>query len=287
MARGCDCDKIMDMMQRDPRLRTLPAVARMLWLELVMAMRAAGTAVLRFGDQVPDADALAMMAAMAPSEIAANVERLVQRGLLSRDADGALGAPVLVAAATRSEINRANALAGVEKRRRARASPGQMELPVMGVVAGTAAKPSANGSETAGAPPGVSPLSLKLDSKDKLKAEVDDATFHRVGMAAFVAAGFDPARSVVNYGIARQWIADGATEETILRVITAKTHAGVSHLGYFTKAIMAATKAGASAPVWSAGDLAFERAYEEWVLCGRQGERPTLEQCRADAARAA
>jgi hypothetical protein len=274
MAKACDCAGLLEMVTRDPRLRTLPAAARMLWLELVMAMRVAGVSVLRFGADVPDTNALAMLVAMSPGEVAANIEPLVGRGLLVREADGALGSPMLAAAAARSDINRANALAGVEKRRRRRSPDEQMELRVMSTVGGTDVA-GAMAGERAAKPRGSPDTAIaKLDSKT-VKLAVDEAEFHSTGRAVLEIMGVDPAKSVVHYGIVRQWLADGASPELILDVVRRKMRPGISNPGYFGKAIAEAlARQPMDLDVLPESSRRWTEAVTDWMRNGCQGEKP-------------
>ena len=283
MAKSCECAGLLEMVTRDPRLRTLPAAARMLWLELVMAMRAAGVSVLRFGGHVPDANEMAMLAAMPASDVAANLEAIVGRGLLVRERDGALSSPLLVASANRSEINRANALAGVAKRRARLEPETQTRLPLVQAVAGRDVEGAANAGETGANVEGSPDAAIaKLESsKLKPKLAVSDAVYHETGRAVLALMGIDDAKSFVHYGIVRQWLADGATPEMILEVVGRKMagRAGsIANPGYFTQAIREAVK---RQPVDVAALPESSRrwtdAVGEWMANGCMGERPLVE----------
>jgi hypothetical protein len=290
MARRCECDAILEMMARDPRLRGLPLAARALWLELLLAMRSLGASALRFGSVVPDAREIALLVAISESELEANLEPILQRGLLERASDGALSSPLLAAAMHRSDVNRANGLKGGAVRKRKAEEARQRLLPLMSVASGGGASAASVESELEPNPQVGTSLSLSLETAEKLKpkAVVSDTEFHRIGLAAFEAAGFDPVKSPANYGIVRQWLADGADEATILSVIGRKAHGGVSHLGYFTKAITAAV---ASRPQeiqpLSAKSRAYDDAVHEWFANGMKGEMPHPSHFAADGSRAA
>lgn len=289
MARRSGCEQILEIMGRDPRLRTLPVAARLLWLELVMAMKFAGVSVLRFGERIPCEMGLATIAAIPVSEIAANVDALVGSGLLTRDADGALASPMLAAAVSRSEINRANALAGVAKRR-ARAVPGQMEMRVMAPVGGTEHRTASDPpSETAAsAAVGGTQLAIAKPKEALAKQAVSDADFHAAGQAAAEAAGFDPVRWTGHYGIVRQWLADGATIDLIRDVISAKMAAGArpNQLGYFTKAIGEALARPRAVADLTEGSRDFTRAMADWYGGGRKGPMPHPSQFQPGGSRA-
>ncbi|MFT8483350.1 MAG: hypothetical protein ABF689_10140 [Gluconobacter cerinus] len=138
-------------------------------------------------------------------------------------------------------------------------------------------------------------LSFKSSSEDKLKL---DAAFNRIGPKAYEAADLDPARDMGNYGIARQWCADGLakglTEAEIerlvlfvVREVSARERAkgnGIS-FGYFHKAVTQAIARGdVPEEPKTLDQLKGERAWEEAMAdynqrraCGETGlRRPEL-----------
>ena len=140
MAKKCDCHGVVEMLERDPRLRALPLAPRMLWFALVRAMQS--LSVLRFGSAVPEAREIAMMVGISESELEANLQSILLRGLLEREHDGALSSPMLKGMIARSEVNRANGLRGGAARRaqaEARRMQHELHLPIAGGL--TAADP--------------------------------------------------------------------------------------------------------------------------------------------------
>ncbi|WP_148301114.1 hypothetical protein [Asaia platycodi] len=139
--------------------------------------------------------------------------------------------------------------------------------------------------------------SNSFEEKAKLEAPVSDAqidtAYRRIGPKAFEAAGFDPARSMVNHGVVRQWSADALragftvdeTERLILGVVTSVTErqagkgGAIGHLGYFSKAVAEAIARRdlPEAPLSEAeieADRAFRRDLERWKETGLAAGEP-------------
>ena len=121
--------------------------------------------------------------------------------------------------------------------------------------------------------------SLSLASAEKDLSKLDEREFHRIGQAALAAAGFDLTRGPQNYGLARQWMADGADFDLVIGTIEAVMArpggARPSHLGYFTAAIRDAL-ANRPQPT-SPGFDAFEAAMRAFFDNGQRGTPPRLE----------
>ena len=139
--------------------------------------------------------------------------------------------------------------------------------------------------------------SNSFEEKAKLEAPVSDAqidtAYRRIGPKAFEAAGFDPARSMVNHGVVRQWSADALragftadeAERLILGVVTSVTErqagkgGAIGHLGYFSKAVAEAIARRdlPEAPLSEAeieADRAFRRDLERWKETGLAAGEP-------------
>ena len=92
----------------------------------------------------------------------------------------------------------------------------------------------------------------------------------------------DPARSYLDCGLVRQWLADGATPEMILDVVTRKTGPHVKTLKYFNAAIAEAIAAAPVAtPQW---EKKFNLDLQIWDATGRQGPAPRLADYRDQVA---
>jgi hypothetical protein len=280
MARRSVCETISEMVMRDYRLLSLPPLTRLLWHNLLMAMRFGGVSVLRSGGRPLDANTIATLAAISVSEVDANVDLLVACGLLVREEDGALGSPLLAAVVSRSEINRANALAGAAKRRLKASVPGQRELPITQVVGGTDVDGADSVSETGERTRPGAPTTTNL-VEVKSKKVVSSEVYARAVQAAMAAAGFDETKWTGDRGIIRQWVVDGATPEMIDAVIRAKMHPGVTTFRYFTGAIGDALKRSvAVTDDLPASSRAFTEATQTWFRSGRIGPQPRPEDFR-------
>jgi hypothetical protein len=262
MAKRCASAAILDTL-RDPRVFTMQPGAQLLWLRLVTAMQNQNLSVLRIGSDIMKPNEISMLIQLPETEIETHTQTLIDRGLLGRDHDGALTCPMLVAAVTRSEINKINGSKGGRPRKDS-SPPGQrsMLLPIDGKTKITETQTK---SETE--MPETSTYLLKESAKEVKVSSVSDTEYHATGRAALDAAGFDPARSMATYGIVRQWLADGADRELIIEVINRKMRPGITTLNYFTAAIGEAIAARpAKKPEW---EKQFEIALSNWELCGR------------------
>lgn len=139
-------------------------------------------------------------------------------------------------------------------------------------------------------------LSLEVNNNLKAKpaAQDVDAVFRVLGRKAWERAGFDPARDRGNWGLVRQWVADGLAEglsaseidRLVMDVVgrladreSAKGKEGqkIDHMGYFNKAV---TKAIAERDIPAlvctteaefAADAAYQEAHRQWVLDATNG----------------
>lgn len=292
MGKRCGCAAILDAARGDARLRLVPPGARWLWLMLVDTMlRAAEPGVFMVGAAVGTVADMAVMFSVEKVDAESFVESLEKVGLLARRADGALMAGEAVMAAARpASASRAPVLGRPRKgETAAEYARRQRELRLMGVVAGGRAEKSAES-------PAESPVAqLKLSSEEEAKPaasrEVSPELVRRVGEAAAEAAGLDPARGGWTWGVVRKWLAAGADEALILRVIgevMARPYPpAVRGLGYFEPAVMEAVRAGAAeAPAgagpgavpgeaWGEGEAeAYLAEVERWERAGRPGPMP-------------
>lgn len=280
---------ILGMMAGDPRLRTLPAAARCVWLDLVQAMRAASVSVLRFGSVSLSRKEIAMLVANSESELEANLRPLLDRGLLVEEADGAIGAPMLVAAVARSEINRLNGLKGGATRRRQAEErrQGHMALPIAGGADGSAgavagSKPEANAVSVS---PAIAKLSeAEKESSAKPCTPVGFDVMQRVGDQVLEIAGINPVSFTGHFGLVRTWMGLGADERLIVetvRTVMARGSARPAGIQYFDKAVREALAARA-VPVSRYPGWAEDT--EAWRAGGCVGPMPALADYAAEVA---
>jgi len=279
MARRCASAAILETL-RDPRVVTMPAAAQTVWIRIVTAMQASGISVLKIGNQMMNRTGIALFIQIAETEIETHLETIIERGLLARDADGAVSCPMLQQAATRSEVNRINGSKGGRPRKDGTpAGQRSLMLPIDG---GAAEKTEKTKTETK---PAETPTTtyLSKDNSSEVSSGGSKTDWNEIGRKAFEAAGFDPAKSMATWGIVRQWVADGADEALILDVIERKTHARVTTLKYFDAAIREAIAArGPAKPAW---EREYEKAVAVWEVSGRGfTPMPRVEQFKERAA---
>jgi hypothetical protein len=267
MAKKCASATILETL-RDPRVVTMAPAAQLVWIRVITAMQNSQISVLKFGSDIMNRSGIALFIQVAESEVETHLQTIIDRGLLTRDDDGAISCPMLVQAATRAEINRINGSKGGRPRKDA-SRPVQPSLMLSIPGGGTETKITERETEmvTEGA---QNPTYLLKESSSESKVSsvsVSSEAFQKAGRAAFEAAGFDPARSMANWGIVRQWLADGADEALIVDVITRKRKPGITTLAYFTKAIAEAIQTKPpTRPQWK---KRYDAAMSDWELFGR------------------
>jgi hypothetical protein len=283
MARKCASAAILETL-RDPRVVTLPAAAQTVWIRIVTAMQGSSISVLGFGSEIMNRTGIALFSAIAESEIETHLETIIDRGLLMRRADGAVMCPMLVNAAARSEINRINGSKGGRPRKNGE-PPGQRSLilPINGGKMETEKTETDTESLSERAAEASSILSNQDNRSDKIT--VSETEFREVGEAVLAAMEIDPARSYLDYGLVRQWLADGSDRETILEVVKRLSAAArgkgqkITTLKYFTRAIWEAKAAQpAKKPAWEK-EYDRQQAYYE-LMCGTV-PRPNLAEIKA------
>ena len=293
-----DCP-ILVVAETDARFRMLPMGCRWLWVALLRLAQANSVSVIRFGSRVPSFEQLAAMIATTQADLEAHLPALLEWGLLVREEDGALAAPFLRAAITRSEINRINGMKGGRPRKTpAPPQPAQREmlmpLPAPQVIVraedGVSPHVETEKPNLVSVSSSVSAAKLAIrESTSNSLAAVDRDEAKRVGRAAMSEAGlsFDGRHA----GIVGKWLAEGATEDLILSTIRAKMDRGAkpSHLGYFGPAIREALASEVSLPAskvsqegeawraeWSR-DIGLWQSSGPW---GQRGPMPRLEDYR-------
>lgn len=268
------------LMQRDNlTLQALGAVMVQVWAQLVMHL------ITNTSDGVLNVSFPGTLSALARTRLFCDenlietyLKTYAETQLITWDAKtGVIGLPAELKPSRRAEASRANGRKGGRPRK----------TPLSGVVAdqrqGNIVLPISGGRDVTRENLAKTPLTrasakAKLSSlsssEDKLRL---DAAFNRIGKKAYDAAELDPARDMGNYGLARQWCADGLakglTEDEIERLIlfvvrevSAREKAkgnGIS-FGYFHKAVTQAIARGdvPEAPK-TLDQLKGERAWEE------------------------
>lgn len=231
------------MAATDVRILAMPMEAIVLWQRLVWAIIDMGAdGVLAFGNATGCTFAALAQYRLFISEtqLETYVATWAQNLAITYDpATGTLGLPSGLMPSRRALASRANGTKGGRPRKNSNPAPQDdpRQRTAMMPIPGGKAMDQETQRETQDpqrAP--IAKLASTNNSSEAIanagaeKPKVSDETYHRVGKAAFEAAGFDPARSVATYGIVRQWLSDalasGLTEHEAERLIVATVRKG-------------------------------------------------------------
>lgn len=272
MTKRCACKGIYEVFA-ETRVRTLPLEVQALWLRIVELMQRDGVAVLRFGGVPLGLDDLARLVGFKNTETGNpfenQIEVLCARGLLAREADGAVGCALLQEQRSRAEINRENGRKGGRPPGSKNKVAGQRDMTFPQVVGGTDMAPEHETGK-----PSVNSVSSNNTNNNKV---IDESVFRDTGEKVLALVGIDPAKSRMDYGQVRQWLADGASPELILatvRAVMERTSNTVYSLKFFNNSIAEAmARQPVARPDW---ERAYFRAVAVWDGLGRFGEQPRL-----------
>lgn len=281
MARRCICSRLLAHVKDDPRLRTLPLAARMLWVLLAEAMARPGfDGVLPFSDTAR----VSLLVSTSETEVKTHLETLIGEGLLLREGD-MLACPMLREAALRTTSARRNGAVGGRPRKGETAEEARLRR-MQGEILMPLPKPSEPRNwETASA--GVSPRTTTTETDT-----TQSHAWQKLAQDAIRVAGLQLKRP--DWTVARDWLAAGQSPEQVLGLISDIAErpgfdAGkVTSLRYFTPAILRqaqAPEASAPAPISfnRDGDSPLALAIRAWEERGRAGPCPTLASLRAAA----
>lgn len=281
MSRRCICSRLLGHIKDDPRLRTLPMAARMLWVLLAEAMARPG-----FDGALPFADPrrVSLLVSEAQTEVETHLETLISEGLILREGDG-LACPMLREAAARTVAARRNGAAGGRPRKgetpeeaRLRRLQGEMLMPVP--------KPGETQrweTPSAGIPPRTTTTSTE-------ETTTQSGAWQQLAQDAIRVAKLQLKRP--DWTVAQEWLGTGLTADAILAMIGEMAArpsfdaAKVTSLRYFTPAILRrAGAAEANEPegisLTPHGTSPLALAIRAWEERGRVGPCPTLASLRA------
>jgi hypothetical protein len=255
----------------------MPAAAQLLWVRLITAMQRSQISVLRFGSDIMNQKNIAMFIQIDETEIETHMETLLARGLLVRDADGAIACPMLKAAVTRSEINRENGKKGGRPRKNPDpTNQTTLLLPIDGGALQNQKTKNQSETEQQTKTAQTPPSTTYLSSKEISKVSVSEDEWQAVGKEVLALIDYDPARNFIHAGPVRGWMMDGADREMILDVVSTIMNRPnpptITKLTYFTKAI--AERIAAQPPKKSTAERAYDEAVAVWEITGRTGRRP-------------
>lgn len=287
MARRCACERLLAFWEGDPRFALAGVAASAIWLRLVRAVQQLGDgSVFRMGSASVSVGDIATVIRTQETETEPALNRLLELGLLAREADGAWSIPWLAEGAARTNAARSNGLRGGRPRKgetpeeAMRRRQGHLPLPIEGGRE-TDAKPKAESSRastesSSSSSPPPSPQSLDARALVALVEELAEI------------AGMDPARGGYNGSAVRAWLARGATPELlreVVRRVRSRSSAAIAGFAYFNRAVEEAIAAAAEAPVSVAASIeesAWARALEDHMaLGGNPAEFPSPAEWRA------
>jgi hypothetical protein len=241
MGKRCACDRLLQQLDTDLRLRTLPMAAKMLWVQLMrLAASTPGfDGVLRFGSEFGFLASVSVSVSCAETELEPNLSALERRGLVRRGEDGeSLVLPDAEPSSAKAEAARINGLKGGRRRagetheqRRERRQQ-ELLMPLRGG-AETQREPTA---EPMGSPTTTTTESISTGEVGSSARE----TPGWVSLGAEIArlCGFKVKAGWKAYEPVRAWLEAGATPEQIRLVVRGimehRPPRFVTGLGYFT-----------------------------------------------------
>ena len=272
MPRRSLADKVQAQILTDPHLRVLGYVYQGLFHALILLMVQLGGEEdprLGFGADPGSLGSLAELHMLLgvrgteqETQLETQMETLVARGCLRRGPDGTLRPPLALAPTARQLAARLNGARGGRPRKDG-LPPQQREM-VLALPGGRGDETQRNPSETQER--AMPPPKLKQETQAS-KLPIDEQVFHETGRAVLTIAEFDETRGMANYGLVRQWLADGATPETILatvRQVADRMRARgnpAQHLGAFKGAIAEAV--ASQAPVYPPAEAAARKRWND------------------------
>jgi len=221
MSRRCLCSRLFAALREDPRLATLPFLARALFLLLADASaRAPSPGTLPFTDP----RRVSLLVSCSVTEAETGLETLETEGLIRRGPAG-LVVPLVAEAATRSDIARRNGAGGGRPRKGETREQylarrqGEMLLPI-------AAAPPPEPGETQKAEPATKPPTSTSEVKsppeesgsDRAREEFPHVT---LGIELAALAGMDGARGGFDYRPVQAWLTAGIAPEVIREAVAA------------------------------------------------------------------
>jgi hypothetical protein len=277
------CDRMLDQLDKDLRLRTLPLAARMFWLQLVrLAASAPGfDGALHFGSDFGFLTSVSLSVSCTETEAETCLAALERRGLVTRGPDGAsLILQDVERSSGRTEAARVNGLRGGrprkgETREEARQRrQGHLMMPIAG---GSEAAP-----ETQRKPTGESSRAGTGTSSESISSRYQGTAREKpawVSLGEKVAelCGMVPRAGLRAFEPVRDWLEAGVSPETILDLVRERMARAprptVSTLHYFTDAVHERRgEGGTGAGRHDAGKAsAYAQYLRQWQADGCRG----------------
>jgi hypothetical protein len=271
MARRCLCARLLAAVETDPRLRTLPLAARMLFLLVAeAAARSPVPGLLPFRETAR----VSLLVSASETETETQLETLRREGLI-RDEGQGIGVPLLLDVPARADAARRNGAAGGRPRKGESAEAArerrQREMLLPLPAAPGAAAPGAAGKPTetqAGkpAPIIISTISTATASEEGEGSAREAPAWVSLGAELAALAGLDPARGGYDFRPVQGWLAAGhapdAIRAAVQRVAAQPGYAAsrVWTLKFFDQAVQRERFIPAAPAAMSAAERAAEAA---------------------------
>lgn len=294
MSRRCDCHGLMEMLRRDPRLRLVPLAAQALWMRLADALaQMPEPGVFRLGSRVGSVREVSMLVSAEETETETHLETLLETGLITREADGALSVPLPAAASRRAAAAQGNGRFGGRPRRGETAEQARLrrsQTSLMMPISGGASETQETHGETHLA--GAAAAAL-IDKESKQQREETQVSLDTLGAELAEIAGLDPVRGTYDYRPVMDWRGQGVSD-ALLRQVVGEVAARPSYrppqtLGYFRRAVAEAVAAGRDGRHPAARTptrpeiTAYLAECDAWDRAGRPGAPPVHPDRRAAA----
>ncbi|CAM2756080.1 hypothetical protein CFR75_06155 [Komagataeibacter xylinus] len=297
MARVTTEQKMLQMATHNIRLRALGHAAIGIWVQLISYIIEYGTdGVLVPGNGgAPTLEEIAAVGLrMDVTELVTHLETYAETQLITHDRTvGTIGLPGALMPSRKALAARENGKKGGRPPKHHNPKPQddpRQRTAIMGIAGG---KDMATETQCETHDPKLS-LEVNNNLKAKPAAQDVDAVFRVLGRKAWERAGFDPARDRGNWGLVRQWVADGMAEglsaseierlvmDVVGRLADRERARGkdgqkIDHMGYFNKAVAKAiAERDIPALVCTteaefAADAAYQEAHRQWVLDAANG----------------
>lgn len=318
MARSASIERrMLAMAATDIRLMELGDTLAMLWVRLVAFVIECGTDGLFVAgcDGSPTLAGLAQFRfRVSETQLKTYLETYAQTRLITWDeTHGAIGLPAALMPSRRAIASRENGKKGGRPPKNANLTPRndpRQRHAIMPISGGLSMRNETQQETHETSRTRIAKLEADNSSEAIASFAVNDADFHRIGRAALDAAGFDPARSMADYGVVRQWLVDaaktGLTVDQAERVILSTVQSAaqratisgktVRSLMYFRNSVPEAiARRDVPAPVLSSAvdyeaDARFREAHKAWVRAAKNGDlqpQPRREEFLAKARSAA
>jgi hypothetical protein len=287
MGKRCACDRLLQQLDTDLRLRTLPMAAKMLWLQLMrLAASTPGfDGALRFGSDFGFLASVALSVSCAETELEPNLAALERRDLVRRGDDGeSLVLPEAEPSSAKAEAARINGLKGGRRRtgetldqRRERRQQ-ELLMPLRGG-AETQQEPTAEPKRPA------TTTTCKYISKVEGSSDRETPAWVSLGAEVASLCAFKGKAGRKAYEPVRAWLEAGATPDQIRSVVRDimehRPPRCVTTLGYFTGPVTEAISENRPAhrtarhPAEAHGssdpDAYYTEVIRAWEENGRQG----------------